>query len=78
MILFVCAAGAVTEQWALQEDKCFLELLTGAQFSLEVRDIIHMHRHAPLQACTKFPEYTYTQSLCPNVYTAGEDESVGE
>lgn len=56
-----------------------LSCLLGAQLSHEGGHIIQMHTHAPLWAMHWASRIiAYTQSLCPDVYTAGEDVSVDE
>lgn len=69
MILFVCVAHTVTEQWVLEDQPS----VHRGPLSLEVICIIQM----PLVglAALNFWKATYTQSSRPNVCTAVEDEN---
>lgn len=75
MTLFVCAADARTEQWgrrSASRSPWLGRALAGGETSLK-------RTHMPLCGRGEVPRIiTYTQSLRPDVYAAGEDDSVGE
>lgn len=78
VILLVCAADAVLSNGPTRSTSAFLSCCWAPVLTGEERHHSNAYARPSVGSCEALRIITYTQSLCPNVYTAGEDESTGE